>query len=114
MKHNDNIKIGDFGFSKILRGELANTLLGTPLNMAPEVLEGKSYDNKADIWSLGVCLYQMIIGKTPFFSIRWFELINAIKNNPINLEKYENISREFKDLLNWMLEPNPIKRISWR
>lgn len=58
MKHNGEVKIGDFGFSKLLGDdEYTNTNLGSPLNMAPEILRGKQYNQKADIYSVGVTFY---------------------------------------------------------
>lgn len=60
LLHDGTIKIADFGFAKILGNEqLTTTMLGSPLNMAPEVLAGKEYNNKADIWSIGTCLYEV-------------------------------------------------------
>ena len=62
LLHDGTIKIADFGFAKILGNEqLTTTMLGSPLNMAPEVLAGKEYNNKADIWSIGTCLYEVRI-----------------------------------------------------
>ena len=53
-----NAIIADFGFAKLLSSEdYATTMLGSPLNMAPEVLGGTKYNNKADIWSIGACIY---------------------------------------------------------
>lgn len=70
LLHNGNIKIADFGFAKLLSGEdYATTMLGSPLNMAPEVLGGNKYNNKADIWSIGACIYEMVYGKYPLFNI---------------------------------------------
>lgn len=59
LLHNGKIKIADFGFSKSLKSptDLAQTMLGSPIYMAPEVLNGDPYTMKADIWSLGVVLY---------------------------------------------------------
>lgn len=53
------IKIADFGFCKSLEShrDLAQTMLGSPIYMAPEVLKGQIYTIKADIWSLGVVIY---------------------------------------------------------
>lgn len=71
--------MADFGFSKILDYEEKNRLvLGSPLNMAPEILLGKEYDSKADIWSLGVCLYEIIYRKPPFIGKSLKELSEKI------------------------------------
>lgn len=60
LKHDGTIKIADFGFAKILGNEkMTTTMLGSPLNMAPEVLAGREYGNKADIWSIGTCFYEV-------------------------------------------------------
>lgn len=56
--HNGMIKVADLGFAKILSdSSFTKTVLGSPLNMAPEILDGKDYNNKIDIWSIGICLY---------------------------------------------------------
>ena len=58
------IKIGDFGLAKLLNPDaMARTFAGSPYNMAPEVLSHKEYDNKADIYSIGTVLYEMLFGK---------------------------------------------------
>lgn len=60
LKHNGILKIADFGFAKILgSGKMADTMLGSPLNMAPEIFQGKEYSSKADIWSLGITFYEV-------------------------------------------------------
>jgi serine/threonine-protein kinase ULK/ATG1 len=60
VAENCRIKIADFGLSKISEEGIATTIVGTPYTKAPEVFSGKRYDNKADIWSLGVIFYQML------------------------------------------------------
>lgn len=62
------VKIGDFGISKTLdKTQMAATsMIGTPYYLSPEMVEGKSYSTKADIWALGVILYQLCSYKLPF------------------------------------------------
>ena len=63
------IKIADLGFAKIIDDKnFALTLLGSPLNMAPEIIKGEKYNNKVDIWSIGSCFYHMLFGDYPFNS----------------------------------------------
>lgn len=61
--HNDDaiLKIADFGFARQLTStSLAETLCGSPLYMAPEILQHQPYDAKADLWSVGTVLYEMV------------------------------------------------------
>jgi serine/threonine protein kinase len=62
------LKIGDFGISKVLDKTTmaATAMIGTPYYLSPEMVEGKSYSTKADIWALGVILYQLCALKLPF------------------------------------------------
>lgn len=56
--HNGVVKVADFGFCKeMMNNELTQTMVGSPIYMAPEVLKGSVYDNRADVWSLGVIFY---------------------------------------------------------
>ena len=65
-KH-DSIRLIDFGLSAITnsRGKRLDTVAGTPLYMAPEVIKG-GYGKEADMWSLGVLLYTLVSGYFPF------------------------------------------------
>lgn len=62
------IKIADFGFSKKLKSksQINKTICGTPLYMAPQVVQKTAYSYKADIWSLGVILFELLNSQTPF------------------------------------------------
>jgi len=62
------VKIGDFGISKTLdKTQLAATsMIGTPYYLSPEMVEGKPYSFKADIWALGIILYQLCSYRLPF------------------------------------------------
>nr|GMC91892.1 serine/threonine-protein kinase ATG1c-like [Ipomoea batatas] len=61
------MKIADFGFARSLQPRgLAETLCGSPLYMAPEIMQLQKYDAKADLWSVGAILFQLVTGRTPF------------------------------------------------
>jgi len=55
-----------------------NTLCGTPMYMAPEVLNGNKYDERADLWSMGTILYELLVGSPPFQGKSLPELIEKI------------------------------------
>ena len=60
------MKICDFGWSVCRSGELRSTFCGTPLYVSPEILKGELYDEKIDIWALGILTYELLVGDTPF------------------------------------------------
>lgn len=116
LKSDGKIKIADFGFSKLMGNEThADTMLGSPLNMAPEVLNGKEYTNKADIWSIGTVFYELLFGTPPFTANNMIELIKKIQTRPIDInKKVNNISPVVEEVLRKMLVVDPNKRIDWK
>ncbi|EGF83132.1 hypothetical protein BATDEDRAFT_21556 [Batrachochytrium dendrobatidis JAM81] len=75
------LKLADFGFARALPAQsMASTLCGSPLYMAPEILRGDKYDAKADLWSLGGILYEMITGRPPFNAQNHIELLRKIES----------------------------------
>ncbi|EAR96828.2 Serine/Threonine kinase domain protein (macronuclear) [Tetrahymena thermophila SB210] len=115
LKHNGNIKIADFGFAKLLGNDnLTSTMLGSPLNMAPEVLDGQDYNNKADIWSIGTVFYELLFGRPPYTAGNMIDLIKNIRNKPLEIPKKINkISDVTEDIIRKMLVVDPRKRIEW-
>jgi serine/threonine-protein kinase ULK/ATG1 len=88
LRHNGSLKIADFGFSKLLgKDDLASTMLGSPLNMAPEVLNGSEYDSKADIWSIGTVFYELLFGRPPFTAGNMIDLLKNIKSKPLEIPR---------------------------
>jgi serine/threonine-protein kinase ULK/ATG1 len=74
------LKIADFGFARTLSStSLAETLCGSPLYMAPEILRYEKYDAKADLWSVGAVLYEMSVGKPPFRAPNHVDLLRKIE-----------------------------------
>lgn len=74
------LKVADFGFARHLpSASLAETLCGSPLYMAPEILRYQRYDAKADLWSVGAVLYEMCVGKPPFRALNHVELLKRIE-----------------------------------
>lgn len=65
ITENGYIKLADFGFAKIVK-ERTYTICGTPDYIAPEILLSKGHNYAADWWSLGILLYELIVGYTPF------------------------------------------------
>lgn len=84
------VKLGDFGFCKMLEMNMAQTMLGSPIYMAPEILKEEIYTLKADIWSLGVVLFEMLFGYCPFESSSISQLINVIKDTELKIPKELN------------------------
>ncbi|XP_058454664.1 ribosomal protein S6 kinase 2 beta isoform X3 [Malaya genurostris] len=113
----ESLKLCDLGFAKQLRAD--NGLLMTPCYtanfVAPEVLKKQGYDLACDIWSLGVLLYIMLDGKTPFASTPNDSpdmILARIGSGKVDLEtgKWPSISEEVKDLLRQMLHIVPQRR----
>jgi len=111
---NSPIKLIDFGLAtvKYPDAKLSSTT-GNCYYIAPEVLKG-DYDEKCDVWSLGVILYTMLTGFSPFEGESEAEVLSSIEKAQVDFEAAElkDLSNEAKDLLEKLLEYDPQKRIS--
>ncbi|KAL2859837.1 serine/threonine protein kinase ATG1 [Aspergillus lucknowensis] len=110
------LKIADFGFARSLPAtSLAETLCGSPLYMAPEILRYEKYDAKADLWSVGTVLYEMVVGKPPFRASNHVELLQKIEvaNDRIVFPADNPASDEIKALIRRLLKRNPVERMSF-
>ncbi|XP_067848744.1 ribosomal protein S6 kinase alpha-3 isoform X3 [Heptranchias perlo] len=115
----ESIRICDFGFAKQLRAE--NGLLMTPCYtanfVAPEVLKRQGYDAACDIWSLGILLYTMLTGYTPFangLDDTPEEILARIGSGKFKLTGgyWDTVSEVAKDLVSKMLHVDPQQRLS--
>ncbi|KAK2605326.1 hypothetical protein N8I77_008172 [Diaporthe amygdali] len=110
------LKLADFGFARVLPStSLAETLCGSPLYMAPEILRYERYDAKADLWSVGTVLYEMAAGRPPFRASNHVELLRKIEasNDSIKFPRESNLSSDMKLLIRALLKRNPVERISF-
>ena len=115
------IKITDFGFSRYLKGDnLAKSVLGSPNSMDPHILKKMAridndndyaYDQKADIWSLGVVTYELLIGCPPFEASSYEELLDKIEKGKYRIPHQVILSTEAISFLNGMLQYNPENRL---
>jgi serine/threonine-protein kinase ULK/ATG1 len=105
------VKIADFGFAKKVEPDvLSDTICGSPLYMAPELFDREKYSDKIDSWSLGVILYEILVGKQPIFAKSQYELMYNIKHNKIRIPK--SLSEPCKELLMGLLRKNEKDRMT--
>ncbi|KXJ97454.1 serine/threonine-protein kinase ATG1 [Microdochium bolleyi] len=110
------LKLADFGFARVLPAtSLAETLCGSPLYMAPEILRYERYDAKADLWSVGTVLYEMVCGRPPFRASNHVELLRKIENaeDQIRFSRDCQVSSETKSLVRALLKKNAVERMSF-
>ena len=110
------LKIADFGFARSLPStSLAETLCGSPLYMAPEILRYEKYDAKADLWSVGTVLYEMMTSKPPFRASNHVELLRKIEKGEDKIKFPEEIaiSSAVKKLIRGLLKRDPKERMSF-
>ncbi|KAF2876297.1 Serine/threonine-protein kinase atg1 [Massariosphaeria phaeospora] len=110
------LKIADFGFARILpTTSLAETLCGSPLYMAPEILRYEKYDAKADLWSVGTVLFEMMCARPPFRANNHVELLRKIEERKDHIRFTEGLaaSRAMKNLIRALLKRKPTERMSY-
>ena len=118
IDNNTDLKIGDLGLSRQLSSQTfeAFSRVGTPLYMSPEVLQGKGYDWKSDVWSMGCIAYELCMLRSPFRqddkeNLSLYDLFQRITKGqfpPLN-DKY---SPELRGIVEGMLKLDPDQRLS--
>ena len=121
LDRNNNVKLCDFGWcTKISENQKRKTFCGTIEYMSPEIISNENYDKCVDIWALGILLYEMLHGFSPFKSKNIKlnyeqlkeEIFNNIENGSYVIYKEKELSKECVSLIRKLLEKNDEERIN--
>ncbi|CAF4210161.1 unnamed protein product [Rotaria sp. Silwood2] len=111
-----DIRVTDFGLSSkksiTNTDSLFNDYCGTPLYMAPEILDNKNYSALCDVWALGIIMYYLICGRHPYVANDERRLLEIIRSQKLRYdsEKFKNLSSEGLDFLQGMLVYDTVHR----
>ncbi|XP_066350136.1 serine/threonine-protein kinase ATG1t-like [Miscanthus floridulus] len=112
------LKISDFGLARVLGpGEYADTACGSCLYMAPEVMLFQKYDDKVDMWSIGVILFELLNGYPPFrgrSNVQLLQCINRSTSLPFSEPLASTLHPDCVDICTRLLCTNPVKRLSFQ
>jgi serine/threonine protein kinase len=108
-----SVRILDFGLAKLAGATLTTTgdRLGTVSYMAPEQVRGESVDARADLWALGVMLYEMLTGRRPFGGGSDLAVAHAILNGTPSSSRLRTVSPALADLVLRLLVREPSQRV---
>ncbi|CCM06118.1 uncharacterized protein FIBRA_08367 [Fibroporia radiculosa] len=113
LDESNTAKLGDFGLSKALtQASFANTYVGTPYYMSPELMQERAYDNKSDIWSLGCLIYELCALKPPFHEAKTHTELSLLIRNGRIPPLPKGYSPALTNIIKSMLNLNPALRPS--
>ncbi|CAD8061468.1 unnamed protein product [Paramecium sonneborni] len=106
------IKMSDYGLAKFLKqGDKTFSFVGTPEYLAPEIIRQNGHSFEVDWWSFGILIYEMLVGRPPFFSQSQSLLFRAIIESDIVFPQQLCLSNQVKDLIMKLLIKNPFERL---
>ncbi|KAJ1505870.1 hypothetical protein HMI55_001414 [Coelomomyces lativittatus] len=112
LDHLGRVKLSDFGWSVI--NDLSRrrtTLCGTLDYLSPEVVEGTAHNEKVDLWSLGILLYEFLVGKPPFEEPGQEETYRRIVKGDLQFPDHLHVPDSAKDLISKLLQKQPQNRL---
>ncbi|KIP02581.1 hypothetical protein PHLGIDRAFT_26519 [Phlebiopsis gigantea 11061_1 CR5-6] len=113
LDENNCVKLGDFGLSKALpQASFAQTYVGTPYYMSPELMQEKAYDSKSDIWSLGCLIFELCALKPPFHEAKTHAELSILIRNGRIPPLPKGYSPALASVIKAMLNLNPAMRPS--
>ena len=108
-----HVKLCDFGWSTHTIDERRMTFCGTVDYVAPELIYQEPYDDKIDIWAVGVLTYELLTGSAPFTGQNEKDTYSNITNLDLQGNAvYESVSIDAKDFISRILVSTPTKRMS--
>lgn len=107
------VKLCDFGFARAMSCStfVLTSIKGTPLYMAPELVQERPYTHCVDLWSMGVILYELYTGQPPFLTSSIYTLVKRIVRDPVRFPS--DMPEEFRSFLSGLLEKEPDRRLAW-
>ncbi|GLD99921.1 hypothetical protein PINS_up008649 [Pythium insidiosum] len=117
VDRNGNIRMLNLRLSKYVGRGRTYTVCGTPEYLSPEQIKGEGHNISADYWSLGVLMYELLCGHTPFSREKKedIEILNQITSlSPEQIAWPDNTSAELKDIISRLLCPDLTRRLGYR
>ncbi|XP_035534169.1 cGMP-dependent protein kinase 2 [Morone saxatilis] len=104
------VKLVDFGFAKeMVRGEKTYSFVGTPEYMAPEIIKNQGHDFAVDFWSLGILIFELLVGSPPFSSSEPQKIYAKILDGVLKYPPY--LSEAAKSIISKLCRPRPGQRL---
>jgi fused-like protein len=107
------VMLCDFGFARAMSQQttVLTSIKGTPLYMSPELVQEQPYDHRADLWSLGIILFELFVGQPPFYTNNIYSLISLIVQQDVQYPPH--MSASFRSFLSGLLTKRAEHRLAW-